>query len=259
MTALDLYSNRLGGSGRPILILHGLFGSGKNWTQVGRALAEYGAVYALDARNHGDSPPGPTHTLADMTADLSRWIENHLDEAPILLGHSMGGMTVMHYLLGSTPRAQAAIVVDIAPRSYRPRHAAEFAALSLDVSRHPDRKAVDAAMAAYLPDLALRRFLQMNLASRNEGGYRWKLNVPVLRDSTYIQDIDFEERRWSGPALFLIGGASDFVSETDEERIRKHFPDATLAREPDGDHWLHYSSQEWFLLQAISFLRLHSS
>lgn len=241
-----------GGSGSDLLILHGLFGSSKNWATTGAKLAELSHVYALDLRNHGDSPHADSHTLDDLVEDVEQFSAHRQLSRPILLGHSMGGMVAMAHAMKYPDSSRALIVVDIAPKTYEPHHQKEFAALKLDVSNMDSREDIVAAMAEHLPDENTRQFLAMNL-DRMDSGYRWKLNVPVLEQSQYIGE--FKARgTYGGPALFVVGGKSDYVKAADHDAIKKNFPGAIIETIPDGDHWLHYSKADAFLKLVEGFV-----
>ena len=160
---MKLHYHDFGGQGDPIVILHGLFASSKNWTSVGQFLKSSGSPYALDARNHGDSPHADSHNLSDLVEDLKVWLHDNDIERPTLLGHSMGGLTAMGYALSYPESVGALIVVDIIPRSYHTDFTAELNALSLDLSPYNDRNQIDEAMASLVPNKRVRQFLQMNI------------------------------------------------------------------------------------------------
>lgn len=83
----------------PIIVLHGLFGSSKNWLSVGDFLSQYADVYLLDLRNHGDSPHSSEHSIASMVEDIEVWVTKQKLEKPVILGHSMGGLVSMGFAL----------------------------------------------------------------------------------------------------------------------------------------------------------------
>lgn len=242
---MRLFHRDFGGEGRPIVILHGLFGSSRNWTTVARTLTAHGHVFALDARNHGESPHAPTHTLSDMQADLGEWLAALNLHQAVLIGHSMGGLTAAGFALHDSSRLSGLIIVDIAPRVYAPRHDAEFRSLKVDVSHLNNRSEVDREMARHLSDAMVRQFLQMNL-ERTDVGYRWKLNVPALESARFLEEDNFRGKCML-PALFVTGGASDFFLESDHALVRERFPAAEIVTIPGADHYLHYTAQDRFL------------
>lgn len=252
---MQLYHRDLGGQGRPIVILHGLFGSSKNWVSAGRALSPWGRVYALDQRNHGRSPHAPSHSLADLTADLGEWIGRHLAEPPVLIGHSMGGLAAMAFALQRPGRAGALVVVDIAPRVYPQRHEPQLRALGLDLSGFATRAQIDRALESLLPDPKERQFLLMS-AERAGAEFRWVLNRQALERATFAQDFGRipAASEFRGPALFLLGGRSDHVRPEDLPEIRRRFPAARIETVPGADHWLHHSAPGEFRRLVGGFL-----
>ena len=247
---MNLYTREFGGQGLPVVILHGLFASSKNWVGTAQYLSGFSRPFALDMRNHGDSPHSESHTLEDMIGDLDQWLaERELDQA-VLLGHSMGGLVSMGFSLSHPRAVRGLIVVDILPRAYRPDFTREFTALSLDLSPYKSRREIDQAMEPIVPDLQVRQFLQMNV-ERTDAGFRWKLNVPALASSEFLQGPDFTvfEKPYDGPALLIAGGQSPFARESDRPRFHQYFPNATVEVLEDCGHWLHYICSQEF--QAI--------
>jgi pimeloyl-ACP methyl ester carboxylesterase len=251
--SVPLHFVESGAGDPPLVILHGLFGSSRNWTQVSRALSANRRVLAVDQRNHGDSPHAEPHSLDGMRADLLALFESLNLNRAVLLGHSMGGMTAMSFASAYPERVAALIVVDIAPRAYPPHHQHELAALSVDATRFADRSAIDAAMAEFLPDPATRQFLQMNLV-REASGYRWKLNVSALNAARATEDFGDSDAQFAGPTLFVAGGRSRYIRPEDHATIVSRFPAAIIETIPEGDHWLHYTAQARFLEIVSRFL-----
>ncbi|HMZ64584.1 MAG TPA: alpha/beta fold hydrolase, partial [Leptospiraceae bacterium] len=172
---MKLFFREFTGNGRPLIIIHGLFGSSKNWITNAKELSKLAHVYTIDVRNHGDSPHTNTHTIQDLVSDLKEFIEANNIDKPILLGHSMGGLNSLLFALTYPDLIHSLIVVDIVPKSYPIKYEKEFQALTMDVSNYESRQALDEDMREKLPDTFIRQFLQMNL-EKTETGYRWKLN-----------------------------------------------------------------------------------
>jgi len=255
---MRLAHEEFGGQGLPLLILHGLFGSSRNWLSVGRFLSSICRPYALDLRNHGRSPHSSSHSLQDLVGDLEQWIRENLAEAPALLGHSMGGQAAMGYALRHPRGVRGLIVVDIAPRAYRRDYAAQFRALRLELAGYGSRGEIDRALAPLLPDERLRRFLQTSIAQGPQG-FRWILNGPALEHSSLVRGLspgpDDLEGRYEGPALLLRGENSDFVGEEDLVRMAKLFPGLRARTLPGADHWVHATSPQAFRQEVAGFLQ----
>ncbi len=240
------------GQGHPLIILHGLFGSGRNWGSVARSLSDKFRVFSLDQRNHGDSPQFPSHTLDDLANDLGEWIESHLKDVPVLLGHSMGGIAAMEYTLRHPDQVRALIVVDVAPRPYEPRHSGEFQAMEADLSSCQTRSDVDRVMAPFVPDVTVRQFLQTNLI-RTDKGFAWRIPVETLKKASFLQGFE-PGRSWNGPTLFITGSQSDYTSRSDHTVMRQCFPEAYIETIEGAGHWPHFSHLVPFLGLIKDFL-----
>ncbi|MGB5975866.1 MAG: alpha/beta fold hydrolase, partial [Cyclobacteriaceae bacterium] len=110
------------GEGKPLVILHGLFGSSDNWVTVGRELAKTYKVYLVDMRNHGDSPHSETHSYDSMGEDVLAFLDEHNLERPLVIGHSMGGKAAMNFAVKHPDRFEKLVIVDIAPKAYPVHH-----------------------------------------------------------------------------------------------------------------------------------------
>ena len=239
-----------------LVLLHGLFGSAKNFASIATALTDVATVYAYDARNHGGSSHTATHTLADLTEDLAGFLRERQIAAPALMGHSMGGLTVMNFarLYPSVPRALVA--VDIAPRTYAPAHAQEIAAQKMDVSQFAERRGIDAAMAKILPDATIRSFLQMNLVRSEEGNFRWQNNIAAIEKSPERTVFPvYTPPLYTGPVLAVRGLESDFVTDADAELMKSAFPLLELHSLPGAGRWLHHTHREALVGLVRDFLQ----
>ncbi|MCE9499323.1 MAG: alpha/beta fold hydrolase [Leptospira sp.] len=252
---MKLFFRKIEGNGRPIVVLHGLFGSSKNWLSVGKVLSQFGPVYLLDARNHGESPHSETHTLNDMALDLKEFIADHLTEKPVILGHSMGGLTTIYFSLLNPGIPAAIVIVDVAPKKYEMNYTQEFDALQIDVSGYNSRQEIDRDMTVILPDTFIRQFLQMNL-EKTGTGYKWKLNVEALKNSSRALAPELEdEMKFLAKALFIIGENAGYVSGQDKVLITKHFPNAEIITIKNADHYLQYTHFEEFIKITSDFLK----
>ena len=256
---MRLFHRDLGGDGRPpLLLLHGFLGSSRNWQTAGRDLAARHHVYALDLRNHGDSPHADLMSHAVLAEDVLAWLDWRGIPAATVLGHSLGGKVAMLLACRQPERIVRLVVVDIAPRDYRhPERRAEFAAMNaLDLAELPSRAEAERRMAADVPDWAMRKFLLTNLERTPEGGWRWSINLPVLARSAAaleanpLRPVD----RCDGPALFLAGGKSRYIGADDAAVIRRHFPAAQLVTLPESGHNPHIDAREAFVRAVDAFV-----
>ncbi|MBE8362531.1 alpha/beta fold hydrolase [Leptospira borgpetersenii] len=240
----------------PILVLHGLFGSSKNWFSVGDFLSRYADVYLMDLRNHGDSPHSNEHSLASMVEDVEVWITKQEIEKPVILGHSMGGLVTMGFALRNPNIPSFLFVEDIAPKDYPFHYESELACLRTDVSCFKSRQEIDAALTEILPNSFIRNFLEMNLERLENGGYRWKLNVEGIANSPrLLQDFfsRYVESPYPGQTYFITGGASEYFRKEDIGLTRNFFPNSQFYTIPGGDHYIHFTKMSEFkrVLESI--------
>lgn len=237
-------------------MLHGLFGSARNFASLAGSLTTGARIFAYDARNHARSPHTPTHTLKDLVCDLQDFLQEQQIDRPVLLGHSMGGLTAMAYALQNAPAVRALIVLDIAPRSYAPGHYGELAAQKLDVSACASRREIDEKMAAWVADPEVRQFLQMNLARDAQGRFYWSNHVAAIESSPARTAFPrYDGVLYSGPVLAIRGLDSDFVSDSDVELMQRAFPQLEMYDLAGARHWLHHSHREQVAALVLRFLR----
>jgi esterase len=245
------------GTGFPVVILHGLFGSLDNWQTISRRLGEYFQVVAVDLRNHGRSPHSDVFNYEVMAEDLRELMQTQGLARVHLLGHSMGGKTAMEFAMRFPESADKLIVTDIAPKVYPPSHIPIFKALlALDLSSFHDRQEISNALAPAIPEPAVRQFLLKNLTRDDSGAFKWKLNLPAIYHNYDRLNQGLENgRTFAGPVLFIKGSRSEYIEDKDEPTIKALFPEAEITTIPESGHWVHADAPEQFLKAASDFLR----
>jgi len=239
-----------------LLILHGLLGSSDNWQTLGKRYAESHHVWMLDGRNHGRSPHDPIHSYAAMAQDVIDFMDAQGIAKASLLGHSMGGKTVLLLSQCHPERIEKFIVADIAARAYTPHHGPIFDALmATDPASAPSREAIQSQLSAALDgDPVLVPFLMKGLHRLKEGGFAWRFNVPVLHDTLQGVVGAIELGLNTLPALFIRGSESNYVSDEDLELLEAHFLHMDHHTIQGAGHWLHAQAPEEFFEVTADFL-----
>jgi pimeloyl-ACP methyl ester carboxylesterase len=239
-----------------MIILHGLFGSADNWAPIATRLSDAFQVFALDQRNHGRSPHSGEMNYAVMAADVRQFLDEQSMESAIVLGHSMGGKTAMRFALDYPARTQALIVADMAPRAYPPLHASIFEALlRLDLASFSSRNQVSDALAADIPDAALRLFLLKMIGRGPAGQMFWQTNIRGIEaNSAHLRAALPGQGSYPGPALFIRAEKSDYLRDDDAAPIRQLFPSAEFKAIPRVGHWVHAEAPDAFCAALREFL-----
>lgn len=245
------------GAGPPVLILHGLFGAGRNWKQFADQLAEHYRVFLPDARNHGASVWTERMSYADMAMDVAALIEREGLQKPFVVGHSMGGKTAMALALLRPHTIGGVAVIDIAPESYVDQFSSYVAAMrGLDVAAASGRRELQQALAASLEPGAAVDFLMQNLRREN-GRFDWRINL-LAAGNSMGELCDFpkslHQGRYDGPALFAYGADSDYVQPSSMTGIQALFPHADLQCIADAGHWVHTDQPEALLCALQDWL-----
>lgn len=244
------------GAGFPLIILHGLLGSSDNWQGISRKLADTRRVCAVDLRNHGRSPHDEKFGYEVMSQDLLEFMTGQEMGRANILGHSMGGKAAMHFALHHPEKVEKLVVVDMAPRAYKGSHQPIFEALfSLDLGGFRERGEIDRALAARIPESAVRQFLLKNVTRDEHGNFRWKPNLPAIwRNYGEVSKGIDNGGKFEGPTLFIRGGRSDYLSDEDGTTIARLFPSAKIVAIPEAGHWVHADAPEKFAEIVGDFL-----
>jgi pimeloyl-ACP methyl ester carboxylesterase len=244
------------GDGEPLVILHGLFGSARNWRSVAQRLAGSYHVYTVDLRNHGRSPWAETMTFADMAEDLRLFLDTHDLETAIILGHSVGGKTAMTFALEHPDRTEALIVVDIAPVAYDHTFLPLVQAMqALDLGSLKRRSEAEARLVESIPDTPTRNFLLQNLVM-SKHRLKWRINLDAIGHamSTLTDFPDDVREEYEGRALFIGGERSDYITREHHDAIFALFPQAEFAVIANAGHRVHVEQLGAFLTRVIGFL-----
>jgi len=244
------------GEGKPLIILHGLFGMLDNWQALAKEFACFFETHIVDLRNHGKSFHANQHNYEVMTEDLLSYLNTYnLDEVS-LIGHSMGGKAAMNFACMYPDRVEKLVVVDISPKYYPPHHQEILSGLkAVDRSKLTSRKDADQILSQYFSESAIRQFLLKNLYWRSSTELTFKFNLKVLSDQ--IENVGqalYTDALFDRPTLFIVGQLSNYIKETDVEHIESHFPDFEIVEIPKSGHWVHAENPDQFFDKVSRFL-----
>lgn len=244
---MQLYYRHFG-EGKPLIILHGLFGQSDNWVTIGRNLSARFSVYIPDLRNHGRSPHSAVHSYPALADDLAGFIETHAIEKPVLIGHSMGGKTAMAFALSHPEKVAGLAVVDISPRKYPVDPAVQHVIATMQQINPEDyhsRNEFEKELKQNIPDPRVRMIMLKNLYYQSPGKLAWQLNLEALSNNIgqVFEGID-TGRKYDGPVLFVRGGRSEYVTEEDIPLINILFPAAVIKTISGATHWVHADAPE---------------
>lgn len=236
----------------PVMIVHGLFGSARNWNVIAKRISATRRVITPDMRNHGTSFWADTHSYFDMAEDLDAVIAAHGGVVD-LVGHSMGGKAAMTLALTQPSRVARLLVADIAPVSYAHSQQQFISAMrAVDLSLVQKRADASAQLARHVEDKTLQAFFTQSLNVKEK---RWLYNLDALeRDMAKIVSFPEIDSSYSGLTLFLSGANSDYVLPEHRNKIRALFTHAKFAKIQDAGHWLHAEQPRAFEASMRAFL-----
>ncbi len=245
------------GQGRPIIILHGLFGSARNWQSIARDLSCNYHVLTPDLRNHGLSPHAVTMSYQDMSDDIIAFADQLSLDNVIILGHSLGGKVAMTAALLHPKRFSALAVVDIAPVSY-PQNFAELitAVDALELKSLKNRTQAEKALSKVIDDMSIIQLLLQNLV-RSENGFRWRCNLEgIMANLSLIGQFpdSLKNNSYRLPSLFLGGAESNYLRNSHNITIYNYFPAAKIKMLRGAGHWPHIEKPKEFLKYLKNFI-----
>ncbi|KAF8135137.1 alpha beta-hydrolase [Boletus edulis] len=230
---------------RPLVILHGFFGSKRNWQSLSKAFARdlERPVYALDLRNHGSSPHVRPMTYTHMAADVLDFCHRLSLSNISLLGHSMGGKVAMTFALD--PEMPTDILKDLIVSDIAPVHAKASAETE-----------ANEILEKYEKDPSVRAFLLTNLIA-SQSPFKFKVPIDILKEGRpEIESFRYVpgERAWSGHALFVKGSKSKFINRHNEPLMKDFFPESAIE-ELDTGHWIHAEMPNEFKKLVVEFVK----
>jgi pimeloyl-ACP methyl ester carboxylesterase len=214
-------------------------------------------LHLLDQRNHGRSIHSEAFSYELMAQDLMEYCEHHNLKDIILLGHSMGGKVAMQFASAYPEMLEKLIIADIAPKEYAPHHSDIINALqAVNFESITNRNEVDQILSSRIPDMGTRLFLMKSLFRKDKNKFAWRFNLNALASAqAMIGSHTPFDNIIQVPTLFIKGGNSGYILETDRMIIDAAFAKATIITIPDAGHWLHAEQPELFSNAVLDFIR----
>jgi esterase len=246
------------GSGPPLIILHGLFGSSDNWVSIAKSISDRFTIFLPDLRNHGQSPHSQAHDYDLMREDLYDLANDLGLEKFFLAGHSMGGKTAVSFALNWPERLYGLLVADISPLTQKERKTEDYdqhlQILNFMHSTHitgiKSRNDIESLIVPLISSEKVRELVLKNLKREPDNSFSWKINASALlnnldRIMEGIESDDIGSSEITGfPVFFLKGENSEYLPESDFIKIQKIFPGAELIVIPRAGHWIHADNPE---------------
>jgi len=255
---MTILNHKILGEGQPLVILHGLFGSLDNWISAAKHLSESYQVILVDQRNHGQSFHSDDFSYDVMAQDLQNLLETIKINNPILLGHSMGGKTILKYASKYREGFKKMVVVDIAPKAYPVHHQSILNAYNaVDLSKVERRSDAENQLKPFVKNMGIRQFLLKNLYRDKSGNFSWKINLPIIEKNIEKVGEGLPSDKISDkPVLFIRGEKSDYILDDDVKTFKTLFPNANLVTIKDAGHWIHAEQPKAFLNTVQQFLSI---
>jgi pimeloyl-ACP methyl ester carboxylesterase len=253
-----LHTLSVGTAGPRVAFLHGLFGQGRNWSQIAKALAGPDGTGArctlVDLPDHGRSPWSQEFSFEAYAAAVADTLSTiGPDEPWVVVGHSLGGKTAMLLALQHPDLVRGLVVVDIAPKHYADLD--RFTGYIAEMQRLPLTELgsrADAEARFQESNPGVKAFLLQNL--RREGdAWRWQANLGlVAADAARGSDSAIadwpvapgEVAPYDGPVLWIAGGESAYVQPEDVGPMRALFPRVRQLTVKGASHWVHTDAPE---------------
>jgi esterase len=252
---MKLFRQKLG-SGPPLVIVHGLFGSGDNWMTHAKYFAEQFEVFLLDLRNHGHSPHHPDMNFQVMADDLLEFFAEEGLRDVCLVGHSLGGKVSLKFAQEHAFLLSKLVVIDIGIRAYKPHHQHIFDTIGkLDLQLFKTRSEVEKVITPGIEDKATIQFLLKNLYWKDQGQLAWRFNLPVLEENIANMTVGLpSEPEIETETLFIRGANSNYIKDEDIPDIQTLVPHSEFVTIEGAGHWVHAESPELFRNALAQFL-----
>lgn len=242
------------GAGKPMMILHGLFGFSDNWQTLAKKLSDYYRLILVDLRNHGHSNWSDEFSYEIMAKDVLELCDELKLEDMILVGHSMGGKVAMHIAQMRPDLLDKMVVVDMGTKRYPMHHEHILAGIhAVQLTNVVSRREAEEQLNPWIESPGVRQFLLKNLYWKDKGELAWRINVEVLEREMDEILAALPEGEVFVPTLFIRGELSNYITDEDIPAIEEQFVDSEFVTISDAGHWVHAEAPAAFLEALLAF------
>lgn len=245
------------GKGPIIIILHGLFGEGKNWLSIAKELSICYEVHLVDQRNHGLTFHHNEHDYALMATDLHAYVKHHNLDRYSVIGHSMGGKVAMQFAFKFPHNLNKLIIVDISPKRYIDSHSKIFQGLNEVLLNSQSRKDAFLILLRRVKDKEVVGFLLKGLSfsnHTNQPRLKYNLNALEMNVKNLMKEIT-SDRKYTKPIYFLRGENSNYINDLDIQYITNLFTDYIIVTIKNSGHWVHHENKVDFMIELKKILQ----
>ncbi len=256
-----ILNSKIVGKGKPLLVLHGVFGLSDNWMSFAKVAAENFQTHLVDLRNHGRSFHADEFNFDLMATDVYRYLMHHTLEKVSLMGHSLGGKVAIAFANKYPHLIEKLIIVDIAPKAYPVHHQEIINALkSVNFKVLKSRAEVEKILMTSITDTEVLQFLAKNVYRKNEKELAFRFNIDAI--AANIEQIVAESKLDDVieiDTLFIKGANSNYITNADLEDIGKKFSSVTIETIAKAGHWVHAQNPSDFNKSVLNFLLLDNN
>ncbi len=244
------------GSGKPVVIFHGLLGSLDNWITISRTLSSKYKVILVDLPNHGKSYHTDEFSYQQMSEKVHELFLSLNLSSVSVIGHSMGGKLAIKYIDNYSSFVDKAVIVDISNKNYSSnRFNYIFNGINeINLSSFRSRSQINESISNFISDIGERNFILKNL-KRIEGGFEWSPNIILLQKS--LNEISSKIKLRSkifNETLFLFGENSQYYNSDDIKNLFNDFENFNIKIISNSGHWIHAENPSDFLSNVDNFL-----
>ncbi len=242
------------GSGKPLMILHGLFGFSDNWQTHAKKLAEYYRVILVDLRNHGHSDWSNDFSYEIMAEDVKELCDDLNLSDFILMGHSMGGKVAISFAQKNEGLLDKLVIVDMGTKEYQMHHEHILKGIhSVKLEGVSSRREADVQMSEHIDSNGIKQFLLKNLYWKEKGQLAWRMNTEVLEREMPNILSQMSNDEVMIPTLFIRGELSNYILDEDFEALENQFPDSEIITIAGAGHWVHAEAPDDFIDALLGF------